>query len=436
MMALSWGGGFGYASKCHCEEDEDFVGLLKARQMAWEMSRLSNKPPWWESINHKIGAYVFARAVGVKAPKTLACFSLKSTADGTRKWTRTENLKRVKQIIASLKQIDRETNSSFVVKPMHGMSAVGVFIVNGKSIQAVADLTPGSSQGQAKRSFVSIAWEMISSASSKKKIAHWTVESLVKPRTVGKVEDYKFLVFGGNIATVDYILRSTTGGCNMISDAAYTTRYDFHNCLSGHNTGNASRPYCSSRKEKRSYPRCTPRQMEGTAIHDGSLEHPVIKTKFAATKIGATRAKVDTSPAKLDAAAAKIWKDAIASVRLLGKAVGVHMRIDLIMGVDGVYLGEFTPFHRNGKQDCAAFDKTDGNTDMCFLGRIWKESYAQEKVTTLFEGLTPKIELPKVEGVDFVEVYQDPTIMAINDPDKFRLMCAGNLMSPRFFHLI
>ena len=48
-----------------------------------------------------------------------------------------ENSGRVKQIVTILKQIDKDTNSSFVVKPMHGVSAEGVFIVDGNVAPAL-----------------------------------------------------------------------------------------------------------------------------------------------------------------------------------------------------------------------------------------------------------------------------------------------------------
>ena len=76
----------------------------------------------------------------------------------------------------------------------------------------------------------------------------------------------------------------------------------------------------------------------------------------------------------------------------LGGIVGVHMRIDLFASARGTpTLGEFTPWHSNGKMHCdmrqldsrhllpGATRRRHGTTgeqhwvDMCRLGRIWYE---------------------------------------------------------------
>ena len=47
------------------------------------------------------------------------------------------------------------------------------------------------------------------------------------------------------------------------------------------------------------------------------------------------------------------WHEMVGAAKKLGKIVGVHMRVDLFAGkTGGPVLGEFTPWHANGKMHC------------------------------------------------------------------------------------
>ena len=86
------------------------------------------------------------------------------------------------------------------------------------------------------------------------------------------------------------------------------------------------------------------------------------------------------------------WATMVQMAKRLGGIVGVHMRIDLFASARGTpTLGEFTPWHSNGKMHCdmrqldsrhllpGATRRRHGTTgeqhwvDMCRLGRIWYE---------------------------------------------------------------
>ena len=102
------------------------------------------------------------------------------------------------------------------------------------------------------------------------------------------------------------------------------------------------------------------------------------------------------------------WESMVRLARRLGSTVGVHMRIDLFASASGVpTLGEFTPWHSNGKMHCdmrplnpsklvpGATRRRQGVTgethwiDMCRLGRQWSEAGAEEGGQTGLE--TPAV---------------------------------------------
>ena len=72
----------------------------------------------------------------------------------------------------------------------------------------------------------------------------------------------------------------------------------------------------------------------------------------------------------------------LAVTRKLGGELGMHMRIDLFAGNDGVVLGEFTPWHTNGKMHCDIREiltpgQTQPTLDLCTLGKRW-DRFRQE----------------------------------------------------------
>lgn len=69
------------------------------------------------------------------------------------------------------------------------------------------------------------------------------------------------------------------------------------------------------------------------------------------------------------------WSKLVSTARLLGAAVSIHFRVDLFDSAhSGVLLGEFAPFHSNGKIQCVVERTRSGDLDPCILGRAWKEA--------------------------------------------------------------
>lgn len=91
------------------------------------------------------------------------------------------------------------------------------------------------------------------------------------------------------------------------------------------------------------------------------------------------------------------WQTIVRTVKKLANIIGVHMRIDMFATDDGTpVLGEFTPWHSNGKMHChlraisnatreaGAATRKNGLTgesrtvDVCALGRIWRDAGREE----------------------------------------------------------
>lgn len=159
--------------------------------------------------------------------------------------------------------------------------------------------------------------------------------------------DYKFFMFGKTIGTIAIIAgRKTSGACMAWVDENFE-RTDVHGCL------------CRevSRSSPCSFKHCDMLQLQ--------------------------------RPAQ--------WDHMVKLARRLGNIVGMHMRIDLFAGSGGEpILGEFTPWHSNGKMHCdmrplddrslqpGATRRRDGATgephwvDACRLGRLWLDAGVHE----------------------------------------------------------
>ena len=190
------------------------------------------------------------------------------------------------------------------------------------------------------------------------------VETIVRPEAASfdanaTPPDYKFLTFGSEVASVAIIAaRKTKEACMAWVDKNYQ-RTDQHGCV------------C---KEINAFTPC-------------SYKH---------CDLGFPKRPVQ-------------WASMVETAARLGRAIGVHMRIDLYSaGRKGTpVLGEFTPWHANGKMHCdmhplrAPFgrgrsDRSPSATprgatyrrnglsgkrdhvDACYLGRVWREHGERE----------------------------------------------------------
>lgn len=135
------------------------------------------------------------------------------------------------------------------------------------------------------------------------------VESVVRPergwyRHNETPPDWKFFTFGETIGTVASIEgRKTADGCMAWLDEAFG-RTDYYGCI------------------------CTP-----------------IKGRDTDCRYRHCNTDRPRRPAQ--------WPALVRTARLLGRAIGIHMRVDLFAGADGVpVLNEFTPWHTNGRAHC------------------------------------------------------------------------------------
>jgi len=141
--------------------------------------------------------------------------------------------------------------------------------------------------------------------------------------------DFKFFTFGANIETCLVVLnRNTDHDCMMWVDEDWK-RQDLHGCAQKNESRGLHRLRCSP----------------------------------------------DVPPPKN-------WPELVATAKKLGKAAGIHFRVDLYDDATrGALLGEFTPFSLSGKYHCAVAEKScseGGGLDPCSLGRAWKNGEGLE----------------------------------------------------------
>ena len=144
------------------------------------------------------------------------------------------------------------------------------------------------------------------------------VETIVRPEAAlyGRNEtppDFKFMMFGNHVASVAIIeARKTRNACMAWVDANFR-RTDLHGCVCREINGDSPCLYKHCDK--------------------GLPPQP------------------------------KQWHEMVRVAKKLGNIVGVHMRVDLFAGkFGGPVLGEFTPWHANGKMHCDLRPVSQGDT--------------------------------------------------------------------------
>ena len=230
----------------------------------------------------------------------------------------------------------------FVLKPLFGFNDFGILIIENSVDRFTGKLVRG------RQDVLSLLKQR---PNYERRLTQQTiyVETIVRPEAALYAHnmtppDYKFFTFGGKIGTIAVLEgRKVSGACMAWVDEDFR-RFDLHGCI------------CSQR-DRCSYGHC------------------------------------DTSrPLK-----PLLWDEMLRTARLLGEHLGVHMRIDLFASSNGrPVLGEFTPWHTNGKMHCdlrpvpvgvlqnGTVYLRNGLTrrvelvDACRLGRLWREAGEQE----------------------------------------------------------
>ncbi|KAL1505067.1 hypothetical protein AB1Y20_008827 [Prymnesium parvum] len=298
--------------QAHCRRGQSFLMELKARQMRWaDEAYVRKKNLWQAAIDDKLVGGVFARSIGVNTPSILWCSA--------------------KGVQALPIRFPASWGSSFVIKPLYGYNDAGIVLVD----HGIDRFSGWEVRGRndVMRLFRYLQFP------TKITTRTYYVETLVLPearyqRNVTP-SDYKFLVFGGEIASVGVIEgRKTTQACMAWIDERFE-RLDLHGCV------------CFDAKSSSCmYHHCplgTPRRPEA-------------------------------------------WDEMVSVARKLGDALGMHMRIDLFASSEGVVLGEFTPWHTNGKMHCDVREmllpgQEKPILDMCTLGKRW-DRFRQEPINS------------------------------------------------------
>jgi len=215
----------------------------------------------------------------------------------------------------------------FVIKPLHGYNDLGVVIVEDGFDRFSGWRMQGKQDVLDFFKFKSFPLKVISRTIY--------VETVIRPesnfaRNVTP-PDYKVLVFGEEIATVGVIMgRKTKEACMAWYDQDYA-RVDLNGCVCFNSTQ--------------------------VPLKQGACIYRHCPTDF---------------PPK-----PRRWDEMLATARKLGAGLGVHMRLDFFPGEHGVVLGEFTPWHTNGKVHCDSRNilvpgEVHPRVDYCTLGKRWK----------------------------------------------------------------
>lgn len=110
-----------WSSEQMCPDDEDFNMWIRKRTMRWHRpGYLKEKGIWQADIGDKVGGYLFARMMGVRAPRIDFC-----TGDGPE----------------ALSEYVPPKGKGFVVKDLRGHSSKNVFVMEHGLIPAGSELT-------------------------------------------------------------------------------------------------------------------------------------------------------------------------------------------------------------------------------------------------------------------------------------------------------
>ena len=187
----------------------------------------------------------------------------------------------------------------FVIKPLYGFNDFGVMVIEDGIDRFTGTVLEGRDD--------------VARLLRKNNVPHRLLRKTIYVETIVRPEahyarnqtppDFKFFTFGGTIGTVGIIAgRKTRGACMAWVDERFQ-RTDTFGCVCREISADTP---CS-------YGHC----------HNGLPRKP------------------------------HQWDKLVQVARKLGELVGVHMRIDLFASSSGQpYLGEFTPWHSNGKMMC------------------------------------------------------------------------------------
>ena len=213
----------------------------------------------------------------------------------------------------------------FAVKPLFGTNSRGVVLVNngidvmsGRPARGRADVEKiyaDRSWQQLERGRTIYVEELVSSSSP------WSSEKPSPP------DDFKFLTFGRNVG------------------AAYVA------------TGRGSNDYCIAWVD------AAFRRVDRAGC---------ARTRSSSTSPGFLGPPPERSPSCGAVRRPPGWDALLGAARKLGRAIGVHYRVDLLYGRQGVVLSEFTPLPFAGKFHCAN-PRANGSVDACHLGRLWQD---------------------------------------------------------------
>lgn len=299
-----------WSSEQMCPNDQDFNYWIRTRHYRWNHgSYLKDNKIWQAAISDKLGGYLFAQKMGVKAPRIDFC-----TGDGPD----------------TLANYDPPKNQGFVMKDLHGHSAHNVYVME-SGFGGINRINQNT-----------MTREDIQLDLRKSNVTDIYVEELIESgQKDGMVipVDYKFYTFNGKVENIRVVRnRGTERACMAFYDQEWN-RHDTFGCF-----------------------KYAEHKPKGNKTDPTTGCYPIVD----GTANGKRRLCSDVPPPKS-------FLKMLETVKRLSERIGVFMRIDLFENADSeVVLGEFTPYSAFGNYDCAA-KVVDGCVDSCFLGRAWRD---------------------------------------------------------------
>ena len=321
-----------YCSPEHCPADESLPQLIRARNdfATYDASLIESQLYWFHYLDDRAAQYALTTSMGFNAPTLYCCVDDVNDLIGTCFG-------------------GPAAPTSYVIRASGYHSGRGVYVLPDGfgGIELLSGLT---------KSAATIVAELGGLNPQPSKIL---VEEFI-PGTNGPKSlptEYKFHMFADKIGSITAVFhRGTDCACFAEMDETFE-RLDQYGCFEP----------------------AFPERLDGDCFH----------VDFGAGSQSVCPMKdLDVCSDPLPPIPACIWDDLRNAAVSLGQAIGVYMRIDMFVSMNGlVYVQEYSMNHNDGLRHCAARRHSeDGCVDSCFLGRCWKENGAKPMANAVFGG--------------------------------------------------
>jgi len=299
----------------HCSFETSFLRLINSRKLIYNSSPSTVRKAgyWYDLIDDKLGAKLFAEEENIATPSLLYCSSHGTTT--------------------GLSQFNApSSNQGFVIKAVGFHSNKGIFVLP-EGFDG-----PELLSGKNKMTKADVSAALVASNATRV-----VVEEYIPGETPGTLPDeYKFHMFNGKVGSIIFVSNpGTPCACFAELDGNWN-RIDKQGCFQ---SGNGP-------------------VMDGQCVHIDKLR--VAPTQMKGLDMCATVPSISST----------LLANLTATAQAASTRIGAYMRVDMFVSPNngGVpVVGEFTAGHTNGLVHCSApIDQRTGCVDSCYLGKLWK----------------------------------------------------------------